>query len=166
MKKMRSVAALVAVSLGVAGLAACAPTRPTLEQVKSTVGDAVRVIPGVEDALVSVWQEGMAGYGVKVRIYVTDPSDIEGVVDDTLESAWLSSPIEPQGVGVSVVPAPMPEGATFVDDPNSIDLRPLAETLRRDKGGTDIDAEPVGTLLVVSPGVLNDWYGPREHTDE
>ena len=157
----------VAAVLAASALVACAPARPSLEQIRSAVGEAVETVPGIDGALVSASTAGLSESGLTVIIYVPDSTRLSEAVDGALEAAWFASPIDPYSVTITAFAGEMPDGADFGHASGEyLDLVQVADDLGIDNSevGTGVDAS--GVLLTVSDYRLSERYGPREHTDE
>ena len=167
MRVSRGVALITAGALSAAGLVACAPARPSLEQIRSAVGEAVEAVPGIDGALVSASTAGLSGSGVTVIIYVPDSARLSESVDGALEATWFASPIDPYSVSITAFAGEMPDGVDFGHATGEyLDLVQVADDLGIDDSevGTGVDAS--GVLLTVRDYRLSERYGPREHTDE
>lgn len=167
MRVSRGVALIAAGALSAAGLVACAPARPSFEQITSAVGEAVETVPGIDGALVSTTSPGLSNTGLTMKIYVPDPTRLSEAVDGALEAAWFASPIDPYAVTITAFAGEMPDGADFGHASGErLDLVQVADDLGIDDSevGTGVDAS--GMFLRVRDYRLSERYGPREHTDE
>lgn len=162
MRLSRGVAAVTAAALTAAGLAACAPQGPTLEQIRASVGEALDAVPGVGGSRVTVHSAGLSGSGLTVRISVVDTSRLTEVIDGALEAAWMSSPVDPEGVAIQAYDGPFADdvGPAGPSGP-ALDLTTVAEQLGFADGeaGTGVDSS--GMLLSVADHRLAARYGAR-----
>ena len=147
--KTRIAAAVTAIVFAPLGLAGCASPA----SFDDTVPPAVLASDeNIVDTYLTL-SNGVAGHGIRLRVYVTDTSDaaVAASIDAALDAAFHAAPSRPTGVTIDAAASPRPDKVNL-----NLGSLPL-------EGVTPLLAPPVAAIndwIHLSADELEERYGP------